>query len=296
MKAQVLYVVLILGNFPAVVCADATSAPGLKQQIDQLMLIVKVLQEDLARTQTELASTRDELTRLKRNTVLGLDGLLVMRQDTEGRDTVIFDGVNVQIVNGTGATDSANGLGNLFLGYNTSHGVSVGRIGSHNVVLGDEQSYENTQEVVAEKLVSNRDLTVSVANNLNTFVGYDQLTSIGNDRTEQIGRNNSENIGNATSIAIGSNADISVGNDMGLSVGQDATFVVSRDAELSAGNTATVDAAEQVLLKSGKASSLLTKTGGITTSGKDITIKGSGEINIKASGDLVLKGAKILQN
>ena len=38
------------------------------------------------------------------------------------------------------------------------------------------------------------------------------------------------------------------------------------------------------------------KDGTITIAGKDITIDASGKINVKASGNITMKGQKILQN
>ena len=38
------------------------------------------------------------------------------------------------------------------------------------------------------------------------------------------------------------------------------------------------------------------KDGTITIKGKDITLDGSGKINIKAGGDVIMKGSKIAQN
>ena len=38
------------------------------------------------------------------------------------------------------------------------------------------------------------------------------------------------------------------------------------------------------------------KDGTITIKGKDITIEGSGKINVKAGANVVMKGSKILQN
>jgi type VI secretion system secreted protein VgrG len=38
------------------------------------------------------------------------------------------------------------------------------------------------------------------------------------------------------------------------------------------------------------------KDGTITIKGKDITIDGSGKINVKAGGDIVMTGSKIGQN
>ena len=57
-----------------------------------------------------------------------------------GEPTIRFSGVNVQVVNGTGDTSSANGLGNLIIGYN-AHSDTNPQTGSHNLVLGTEQSF-----------------------------------------------------------------------------------------------------------------------------------------------------------
>ena len=50
------------------------------------------------------------------------------------------------------------------------------------------------------------------------------------------------------------------------------------------------------MFTTGDASITMKKDGTITIKGKDITIEGSGKINVKASGDLVLKGSKIAGN
>ncbi|MCP3914371.1 MAG: hypothetical protein GY711_02315 [bacterium] len=55
--------------------------------------------------------------------------------------TIRFSDVNVQIVNGVDMTDSANGLGNLIVGYNELGGVADDRTGSHNVVCGTRLQY-----------------------------------------------------------------------------------------------------------------------------------------------------------
>ena len=38
------------------------------------------------------------------------------------------------------------------------------------------------------------------------------------------------------------------------------------------------------------------KDGTITIKGKDITIQGSGKVNVKASSDVVIKGSKVAAN
>ncbi len=81
--------------------------------------------------------------------------------------TINFDGVNVQIRNGLGATNgnpgdpesltdtTVNGLGNLVIGYNESHRNCSGlhcvlfKSGSHNVVIGHGHAYNSFGGFVA---------------------------------------------------------------------------------------------------------------------------------------------------
>jgi hypothetical protein len=56
-------------------------------------------------------------------------------------DEISFEGVNLRIVNGAGATASRNGLGNLIIGYNEPPPGTADRSGSHNLVVGPEHSY-----------------------------------------------------------------------------------------------------------------------------------------------------------
>ena len=51
-----------------------------------------------------------------------------------------------------------------------------------------------------------------------------------------------------------------------------------------------------ITLKSGSASIVLKPDGTIDIKGKDITLQGTGKVNVKATGELTLKGSKIAQN
>ena len=53
---------------------------------------------------------------------------------------------------------------------------------------------------------------------------------------------------------------------------------------------------DEVILQVGRASITLKKDGTIIIKGNNITIEGSGKINIKAGADLVMKGSRISQN
>ncbi|MFZ5724542.1 MAG: hypothetical protein ACOY33_12895 [Pseudomonadota bacterium] len=61
-----------------------------------------------------------------------------------GNPTVRFSGVNVQVVNGLGSTTTANGTGNVIIGYDEAHlflGINICSIGTHptdNTPVTDE--------------------------------------------------------------------------------------------------------------------------------------------------------------
>jgi hypothetical protein len=96
-----------------------------------------------------------------------LESLLagVTRETVNTYDTLRFTSMNLQVVNGSNYTDSpdgvpagsdgvptttsANGLGNLFIGYNTNGNYGpVIKTGSHNLVVGDGHSYTKTSGIV----------------------------------------------------------------------------------------------------------------------------------------------------
>ena len=65
-----------------------------------------------------------------------------------------FDGLNVQITNGTNQTDSTNGVGNLIIGYNETRSSTVAskdRNGSHYLILGSGAHYTGYAGIVAGK-------------------------------------------------------------------------------------------------------------------------------------------------
>ena len=104
---------------------------GLQRQLDRLAGRVEQLEQEAALRQT----TIDELSELLRG---------VTRTEVDGGDLLRFSAMNVQIVNGEGDTAAANGLGNLIVGYNADVSEVDGpddRLGSHNLVVGDEHTY-----------------------------------------------------------------------------------------------------------------------------------------------------------
>lgn len=65
-----------------------------------------------------------------------------------GKPTIQFSGVNVQVVNGEGKTATTNGAGNLVIGYDENV-AGYSQVGSHNLVLGEEQDFGSYAGIVA---------------------------------------------------------------------------------------------------------------------------------------------------
>jgi hypothetical protein len=102
---------------------------------------VEALEESFVSAQTELQILTSELG----DAIGAVEALQqLLAGVSRGPDTIIFSGVNLQVVNGTGQTTGmTNGLGNLIIGYNEGT-LEQTRTGSHNVVVGPEHEYTST--------------------------------------------------------------------------------------------------------------------------------------------------------
>jgi len=121
-------------------------------------------------------------------------------------NTLVFNGLNVQIVNGADATDSeANGLGNLIVGYNEERGDgSDDRSGSHNIVVGKQNNFSSWGGLVA-----GRSNTVSAP--YACVSGGSENTASGESSSVSGGRYNTAS-GDGASVAGGGGPDVDDGN------------------------------------------------------------------------------------
>ena len=129
------------------------------------------LEAKIAELEAVVLKQQAAIDRIRRNKVLNLHSY-VKRQG----NTIVFEGVNVQITNGSGFTNTANGTGNLIIGYDETTAssrfksptvCSNGRFetaadctknnhvwskaqksGSHNLVVGSGHSYTQSAGVV----------------------------------------------------------------------------------------------------------------------------------------------------
>jgi hypothetical protein len=135
--------------------ASNTALTALQSQVTTLQGQVSALQpQGFAALQDQVADLQVAVTTLhaviatQQTSISNLEALLagVSRTSASERDTLLFSGMNLQVVNGSGFTDNRNSLGNIILGYNT--GAPAAKTGSHNLVIGDGHTYDDVSGIV----------------------------------------------------------------------------------------------------------------------------------------------------
>jgi type VI secretion system secreted protein VgrG len=165
-----------------------------------------------------------------------------------------------------------------------------------------------------------KDQTTNIDHDQKITIANDQTTTIGGSRTETVAKNESLNVsitrnhtvgvnesinigaaqeinvGAAQSVSIGAIQSINVGSTQTNAIGGKRTTDVAKDDILKVGKKLTIEVADEIALSTGDAKITMKKDGSITIEGKDITIKGSGNIAVKASSDVTVKGSKVEAN
>lgn len=107
---------------------------------------VSELETELESTQATLAAVEETLATATA-ALAGMEAILA--GVTRSQNTIVMSGVNLQVVDGTGATAGpTNGLGNVIVGYN-ERDASQARTGSHNLVVGEQHAYSSFGGIVA---------------------------------------------------------------------------------------------------------------------------------------------------
>lgn len=146
--------------------------------------------------------------------------------------------------------------------------------------------------------------TVTVALNRARTIGINDAITVGAAQAITVGAVQAITVGADQTVEVGAAQTTSVGDAQSTSVGADQTNVINKNRAseikendtLKVGKTLAVEAGEEIAFKTGDASIHMKKDGTIMIQGKDITIKGSGEIEVHASKNVTMKGQKILQN
>lgn len=108
-----------------------------------------VVEDDLVDQEARLTSVETEVADVEA-LASGFDARIseveavtapMSRMSVNGQDSVVFDDVNVHVRSGEGSTNAdVNGRGNLIVGYDEA-GSGTEKTGSHNLVLGRQNSY-----------------------------------------------------------------------------------------------------------------------------------------------------------
>ena len=155
------------------IAAQQTTIATQENTISNLQTTISSIDASLNDQILQTNQLQNSLAVIQANTVLELDGFLSL-QNIDGNYTAVFTEMNVQIDNGLG-TESLNGLGNLYLGYNdttpdttefcldaqyfnefqceegNSIWLSNVRTGSHNLILGKGHSYLGYGAIIGGK-------------------------------------------------------------------------------------------------------------------------------------------------
>ncbi len=151
----------------------------LQQQVTQFQNTITQLQNTIAQLQTDVGNIDSRVGAIESSNVMAMDAYIQVTTPDPNANSgalITFEGVNLQIVNGTGQTNQVNGLGNLIIGYNAprqdtalrltcslgqywnndadciNNGGTWGRnfkTGSHNLIVGDQNAYSSYGGIVA---------------------------------------------------------------------------------------------------------------------------------------------------
>lgn len=160
------------------------------------------------------------------------------------------------------------------------------KMGSEQVYLHAEKDFdthvENNQSLTVEK-----DRNKSIGNNETYEVAENRSKTIGGNQTESIAKDKKTSVDGDHVETIGKNMTISIEKDLTEKVNGSYTESVTKDSVHSA-KTITFKADDQIVLQTGSAKIVMKKNGDITISGKNINVKGSGNV--------VVKGSKVTMN
>jgi len=153
-------------------------------------------------------------------------------------------------------------------------------------------------------LTAQRDAALSISRNsqfntggvLRATVGSDAQISIGSNLQATVGGSTVAENGKDLSVTAGQNLLIQTARTARLTVGEDAVIQTGKSFMTNSGAMFQFVAAQTGMTKVGDASFTLQRDGDLNLAGKDVAVVSSGNLTMKSSKELILKGSKITQN
>ena len=236
----------------------------------------------------------DETTHVKHDRTETVDNnetisIGVNRSETVGSNEKI--GIGVNRTETVGANESITIGANRTKTVGASETATVTLQRTHSVGVNETITVGAAQEVTIGAFQA-----VTVGAYQMVTVGANQSINVGTDQSTSVGANQSLDVGSAQTVSVGADASESITGAQTCSVGKGRTTSVTEDDALSVGKNLVIDAGESITITTGKASISMKKDGTIVIKGKDITVEGSGKINVTAKQNITMTGANILQN
>jgi type VI secretion system secreted protein VgrG len=166
--------------------------------------------------------------------------------------------------------------------------------GGNSIVIGPQGIEVVTGSNLSINVGSN--YTLGVGSNAAMTVGAGLAVTAGGQATMTVGGNMQNSVGGSINATAGRDVVVTAATDIQLRSGRTTRADVGQNLEMNVRKHATLASGNDLSMKCGDASILAKKDGEVAIKGKDISIEASGKVSCKASGDLILRGQKILQN
>ncbi|TAN08182.1 MAG: type VI secretion system tip protein VgrG, partial [Rhizobiaceae bacterium] len=230
-----------------------------------------------------------------------------------GNDKTVKVGVDQTTAIGSNDTETVGANRSLTVGSNET--ISIGANSTETIGSNHSQTVAIVQAVkvgaaridtvgASETRSVGGPQTNTIGAARSVTVGADQSHAIGASDSWQVATDQGINIGGAQSTEIGAERSAKVASDdvtdvggsRALKIAKGSAVEVGEDGLIKIGKNLVIEAGDTVVIKCGSAAISMKKDGTISIEGKDISVNGSGKINIKASSDITMKGSKINQN
>lgn len=198
-------------------------------------------------------------------------------------------GVDKQISVGSNHSESIGANMQISVGANLSEQVGANAEFSVGANKNETVTIASAETIGAAKALSiGAAYQVSVGGAMSESIGMMKVEAIGQGKMVNVGGDSSETVGGTRSIQAVENVSANAGEHVMLSAGKNMILSAGKDLRVSVGKNAGVAAADKLTVTVGDATVTITKNG-------DVIIKGK-NLNIKASGDVKVKGSKIKLN
>jgi len=190
------------------------------------------------------------------------------RANAVGNDHTESIGANMSIMIGASRSESVGGDASLSVAASLSESIAATK----------------TESVgLASALSVGAAYQVSVGGAMNESVGLAKAEQVGMYKSVAVGGDSSETIGGGKSVQAAGNVSESAGKNVMLSAAKHVNIAAGENVNIAAGKNAGVVVAGKMTIQCGDATVTLKKNGDVSISARKLNVKASGEVTIKGS-------------